>query len=148
MRKHNLVLSLLRSLLPPRSVTSFGVPCVFMRNASHALKSEREKVTLRTDVATIASAGVTGIRDLSRNFTPILNRLMCGLVNKKMNAQEVVEELTQVCIQMRFHLDDLTERREKETLVLKHIKRFENSGSETHDFPKGTGYLDRAKRVP
>lgn len=62
---------------------------------------------------------------------------MCGLVNEKMNAQEVVEELTQVCIQMRSHLDDLTERKDKETLILKHIKRFENTGAEIQDFPKG-----------
>lgn len=61
---------------------------------------------------------------------------MCGLVNEKMNAQEVVEELTQVCIQMRSHLDDLTERKDKETLILKHIKRFENTGVEIQDFPK------------
>jgi len=61
---------------------------------------------------------------------------MCGLVNEKMNAQEVVEELTQVCIQMRSHLDDLTERKDKETLILKHIKRFENTGVEIQDFPE------------
>ncbi|KAL0134677.1 hypothetical protein PUN28_001457 [Cardiocondyla obscurior] len=59
-----------------------------------------------------------------------------------MNAQEVVEELTQVCIQMRFHLNDLTERREKETLVLKHIKRFENSGAQPHDFSKGLEWFN------
>lgn len=63
---------------------------------------------------------------------------MCGLVNKKMNAQEVVEELTQVCIQMRSHLvDDFTERKDKEALILKHIKRYENSGAEIQDFAKG-----------
>lgn len=61
---------------------------------------------------------------------------MCGLVNEKMNAPEVVEELTQVCIQMRSHLNDLTERKDKETLILKHIKRFENTGVEIQDFPK------------
>lgn len=62
---------------------------------------------------------------------------MCGLVNKKMNAQEVVEELTQVCIQMRSHLDDFAEQKDKKTLILKHIKRFENTGAEIQDFPKG-----------
>lgn len=65
-----------------------------------------------------------------------------------MNAQEIVEELTQVCIQMRFHLNDLTERREKETLILKHIKRFENSGAKIRDFSKGTDSPDLQKRVP
>lgn len=67
---------------------------------------------------------------------------MCGLVNEKMNAQEVVEELTQVCIQMRSHLDDLTERKDKETLILKHIKRFENTGAEIQDFPKGLEWFN------
>lgn len=66
---------------------------------------------------------------------------MCGLVNKKMNAQEVVEELTQVCIQMRSHLDDFEERKDKETLILKHIKRFENAGAEIQDFPKGNFFF-------
>lgn len=62
---------------------------------------------------------------------------MCGLVNKKMNAQEVVEELTQVCIQMRSQLDDLTKQKDKEALILNHIKRYENSGVEIQDFAKG-----------
>lgn len=62
---------------------------------------------------------------------------MCGLVNNKMNAQEVVEELTQVCIQMRSHLDDFAERKDKEKLILKHVKRYENTGAEIQDFPKG-----------
>lgn len=100
----------------------------------------KERVTLQIDVACVT-------RDRSKNFTLILNYPMCGLVNQKMNAQEIVEELTQVCIQMRLHLDDLTERGEKETLILKHIKRFENSGAKIHDFSKGTDSLDR-KRVP
>ncbi|XP_070153550.1 NHL repeat-containing protein 2 [Polyergus mexicanus] len=60
----------------------------------------------------------------------------------KMNAQEIVEELTQVCIQMRSHLDDFTERKDKEALILKHIKRYENSGAEIQDFPKGLEWFN------
>lgn len=103
-----------------------------------SLSREREKVLLRhrIDIGTVASACNKRSRPLA-GFHSILDRPMCGLVNKKMNAQEVVEELTQICIQMRVHLDDLTERSEKETLILKHIKRYENSGAEAHDFPKG-----------
>lgn len=78
----------------------------------------------------------------NKNFIPILDRSMCG-IHKNMDTQEVVEELMQVCIQMRFHLNDL-EQREKEILILKHIKRFENSGT-IDDFPKGTG---SHKKVP
>ncbi|KAL6423694.1 hypothetical protein ACFW04_010296 [Cataglyphis niger] len=53
-----------------------------------------------------------------------------------MNAQEVVEELTQVCILMRSQLDDLN-KKDKEALILNHIKRYENSGVEIQDFAKG-----------
>ncbi|KAL6263841.1 hypothetical protein P5V15_003923 [Pogonomyrmex californicus] len=67
---------------------------------------------------------------------------MCGLVNAKMNTQDIIEELTQICIQMRLHLDDLTEQKEKQTLILKHIKRFENSGTEALDFPKGLEWFN------
>ncbi|KYQ53970.1 NHL repeat-containing protein 2 [Trachymyrmex zeteki] len=60
-----------------------------------------------------------------------------------MDTQEVVEELMQVCIQMRFHLNDL-EQREKEILILKHIKRFENSGT-IDDFPKDLEWFNVSK---
>lgn len=100
-------------------------------------------MTLRIDVAIVASAcvviGVHAIAGVSLHFP---NRSMCGLVNQKMNTQEIVEELTEICIQMRNHLDDSTERREKEMLILKHIKRFENGGTEAHDFPKGLEWFN------
>lgn len=60
-----------------------------------------------------------------------------------MNVQKIVEELTQVCIQMRSHLNNLTEPKEKETLILEHVKRFENNGMEAPDFPKGTVWITR-----
>ncbi|XP_018341398.1 PREDICTED: NHL repeat-containing protein 2 isoform X1 [Trachymyrmex septentrionalis] len=127
----------------PRSVASFGVRDGTRQTVS---RRARERVTFRIDVASVTtiasntSACVTNALDRSRNFIPILDRSMCGLVNKKMNTQEVVEELTQVCIQMRFHLDDL-EQREKEILILKHIRRFENSGA-ARDFPKGLEWFN------
>ena len=129
----------------PRSVVSFGVRDRTRQTVSRRV---RERVTFRIDVASVTtiasntSACVTNALDRSRNFVSILDRSMCGLVNKKMNTQEVVEELTQVCIQMRFHLDDL-QQREKEILILKHIRRFENSGT-AHDFPKGTGFHEKS----
>lgn len=62
---------------------------------------------------------------------------MCGLVNKKMNMQELVEELTQICIQMRPRLNHCIEQKDKETLILRHIKEFENNGKKIHDFQRG-----------
>ncbi|XP_018341399.1 PREDICTED: NHL repeat-containing protein 2 isoform X2 [Trachymyrmex septentrionalis] len=109
----------------PRSVASFGVRDGTRQTVS---RRARERVTFRIDVASVTT--------IASNT----NRSMCGLVNKKMNTQEVVEELTQVCIQMRFHLDDL-EQREKEILILKHIRRFENSGA-ARDFPKGLEWFN------
>lgn len=66
---------------------------------------------------------------------------MGGLVNK-MNALEVVEELTQVCIQMRSHLDDFAEQKDKEKLILNHITRYENREVEIWDFPKGLEWFN------
>jgi len=59
---------------------------------------------------------------------------MGGRMNK-MNV--IVEELINACIQMRFQLNNLTNWKEKETLILKHIRQYENSGVEAYDFPKG-----------
>ncbi|XP_072766908.1 NHL repeat-containing protein 2 [Anoplolepis gracilipes] len=72
---------------------------------------------------------------------------MCGLVNEKMNAQDVIEELTQVCIQMRSHLDDFVERKDKEKLILKHINRFEKTGAEIQDFPKGLEWFNVSEEL-
>jgi len=60
---------------------------------------------------------------------------MGGRMNK-MNV--IVEELINACIQMRFQLNNLTNWEEKKTLILKHIRQYENSGVEAYDFPKGT----------
>lgn len=62
---------------------------------------------------------------------------MCGLVSGKMNMQETVEELTQICIQMRGHLNKFSAQADKEAVVLKHIKRFEDTGTKVYDFPQG-----------
>lgn len=63
---------------------------------------------------------------------------MCGLVNKKMNTQEIVQELTQTCIQMRSMITNkFSEQKDKEAVILKHIKRFENIGTTICDFKKG-----------
>lgn len=67
---------------------------------------------------------------------------MCGLVNAKMNTEEMIEELTQVCIEMRSHLEKCVEQKDKEALVINHIKQFENVGAKVHDFQKGKVYLN------
>lgn len=68
---------------------------------------------------------------------------MCGLVNKRMSTQEVLEELTQTCIQLRDHLiSDQFSERDKEAIIIKHIKQFENVGGTICDFEKGNdGYF-------
>jgi len=66
---------------------------------------------------------------------------MCGLVNTKMDTEKIIEELTQVCIEMRSRLNKC-EQKDKEALIIKHIKQFENVGAKIHDFPKGNFYLN------
>ncbi|EZA57063.1 hypothetical protein DMN91_007077 [Ooceraea biroi] len=67
---------------------------------------------------------------------------MCGLVNAKMNTEEVIEELIQIGIKMRSHLNECAEQRDKEALIIKHIKRFENVGAKVHDFQKGLEWFN------
>lgn len=62
---------------------------------------------------------------------------MCGLVNTKMNTQEVIEELTQICMKMRSHLNKFSEQKDKEAVILKHIKQFDNNEASIPEFQKG-----------
>jgi len=60
----------------------------------------------------------------------------------KMDTEKIIEELTQICIEMRSRLNKYTERKDKEALIIKHIKQFENVEAKIHDFPKGNFYLN------
>lgn len=62
---------------------------------------------------------------------------MCGLVNAKMDTQNTIEELTQICIKMHNHLDKFSEQKDKKAVVLKHIKKLENNTASSPEFQKG-----------
>lgn len=62
---------------------------------------------------------------------------MCGLWNTKMDTQETIEELTQICVKMRSHLKKFSEQKDKEAVILKHIKRFEDNATSIPEFQKG-----------
>ncbi|XP_014482283.1 PREDICTED: NHL repeat-containing protein 2 [Dinoponera quadriceps] len=70
---------------------------------------------------------------------------MCGLVSTKMDTQETIEELTQICMKMRSHLNKFSEQKDKEAVILKHIKRFENNGADIPEFQKGLEWFNVSK---
>jgi len=59
-----------------------------------------------------------------------------------MNTKNIIEELTQICIEMRSLLDKCAEEKDKEALIIKHIKQFENDKAKVHDFPEGNFCLN------
>ena len=62
---------------------------------------------------------------------------MCGQENKKMSVQDTIEELTEVCMNLRRSLEAIDDQKEKERTVLKHLKEFEETGIQVNDFQKG-----------
>lgn len=54
-----------------------------------------------------------------------------------MNVQDTVEELTQVCIEIRENLESLVDKKERKNLILNHIEEFTKRGSRITDFQKG-----------
>lgn len=62
---------------------------------------------------------------------------MCGQVNKKMSVQETVEDLTQECIQLRRNLLSISDQKEREKIVLNHIKERARADIRVSDFQKG-----------
>lgn len=66
---------------------------------------------------------------------------MCGLVNEKMSPMNVLQDLSHVCIETRQRLKTLTEQKDRETLIVNHIKRFDTTEAQIGDFPRGN-YLD------
>ena len=63
---------------------------------------------------------------------------MCGQTNnKKMSVQETVAELTQKCSQIRRTLAGISDQREKEKIILNHIKSQASDDIRIGDFQKG-----------
>ena len=56
---------------------------------------------------------------------------------KKMSVQSTVEDLTQICIELRRVVSSVKEESEKEKIVLKHIKAYAEAGVQVNDFAKG-----------
>lgn len=61
--------------------------------------------------------------------------------SKNMNVQSVVEDLTQTCVVLRTVLRSSKDEKEKEEIVLKHIKAYADSGVQVNDFAKGVCIL-------
>ncbi|EFN81636.1 NHL repeat-containing protein 2 [Harpegnathos saltator] len=59
-----------------------------------------------------------------------------------MDTQELIEELTQICMKMRSHLSKFSEQKDKKAVVLKHIKRFEKNEAHIPEFPKGSEWFN------
>lgn len=55
-----------------------------------------------------------------------------------MSVQGTIEELTEVCINLRRSVESVDDEKEKEMIVLKHIKEFTNTGLQINDFQKGS----------
>ncbi|XP_043290047.1 NHL repeat-containing protein 2 [Venturia canescens] len=70
---------------------------------------------------------------------------MCGQVNKKMSVQETVEDLTQECIQLRRNLLAISDRKEREKIVLNHIKERARADIRVSDFQKGLEWFNVSK---
>lgn len=66
---------------------------------------------------------------------------MCGQQNKKMSVQESIETLTQECIKLRKILNSTSDQKDKEKVVLKHIKEWAESDVSVNDFQKGYNYF-------
>lgn len=63
--------------------------------------------------------------------------VLCGSrEEKKMSVQDSIEELTEICMNLR-HTIRSVDQKEKETIVLKHIKEFADTGIRICDFQKG-----------
>lgn len=56
---------------------------------------------------------------------------------RKMSIQSTVDQLTDVCFDLRRRVNSLKTESEKESVVLKHIKSYENTGLKVNDFSKG-----------
>ena len=67
---------------------------------------------------------------------------MCGQQNKIMSVQETIEELKEVCIDLRRSVESVDDPKGKEKIVLKHIKEFSDTGLQVNDFQKG--YLSKS----
>lgn len=62
---------------------------------------------------------------------------LCGFKeNKKMSVQDTIEELTEICIDLRHNIGSV-DQKEKERIVLKHINKFADTGIRICDFQKG-----------
>ncbi|KAF7995026.1 hypothetical protein HCN44_004498 [Aphidius gifuensis] len=71
--------------------------------------------------------------------------MWCGQQNKKMNLQETIETLTQECIKFRKTLNSISEEKEKEKIVLKHIKKWADSDNCVNNFQKGLEWFNVSK---
>lgn len=57
---------------------------------------------------------------------------------KKMSVPSTVEDLTQICIELRRVVNSAKDEAEKEKIVLKHVKTYAETGLKVNDFAKGT----------
>ncbi|CAK9824867.1 NHL repeat-containing protein 2 [Anthophora retusa] len=64
-----------------------------------------------------------------------------------MNVRDIVEELTQIGIEIRRSLDSSVDRKEQEELILEHIKLFSNKESRIADFQTGLEWFNVAEEL-
>ncbi|XP_011498038.1 PREDICTED: NHL repeat-containing protein 2 [Ceratosolen solmsi marchali] len=60
----------------------------------------------------------------------------------KMSVQSTVEDLTQICIELRSVVESTEDESEKEQIVLKHIKAYAESGLRVNDFERGLEWFN------
>jgi len=56
----------------------------------------------------------------------------------KMSVKSIIEDLTQICIELRRVVSAARDEKEKEEIVLKHVKAYADTGLQVSDFAKGT----------
>ncbi|XP_058804841.1 NHL repeat-containing protein 2 [Phymastichus coffea] len=61
---------------------------------------------------------------------------------KNMSVQSTVEDLTQICIELKRVVDAAKDDDEKEKIVLKHIKSYADTGLRVSDFAKGLEWFN------
>lgn len=73
------------------------------------------------------------------NFNNLCSNIWCGNneIVRKMSVRDIVEELTQVSIEVRQYLKDASDPKEKEKIALRHIKKYAEKNAFVNDFQKG-----------
>ncbi|XP_043467526.1 NHL repeat-containing protein 2 [Leptopilina heterotoma] len=74
-------------------------------------------------------------------------RMLCGSgENKKMSVQDTIEDLTEICMNLRHNIKSL-DQKEKENIVLKHIKEFADTDIRICDFQKGLEWCNVSEEL-